>query len=129
MLILISAIQRMLFQIWAGFLKICFLAKSKHALFASCGEPSVFVLDSILLIIDFDSVTSTSWRVFFTWLDIVKGFFFPMERFSDHLPMLSSVDVHAFLYCYVMFMSPVHSLFSECTKLLIWPFQMFLLSL
>ncbi len=91
----------MLFQIWAGFFKICFLAKSKHALFASCGEPSVFALDSILLIIDFDSDTSTSWRVFFTWLDIVKGFFFPMERSSDHLPLLSSVDVHAFLYCYV----------------------------
>ncbi len=34
---------------------------------------------SLLLIVDFDSDTSTSWRVFLTWLD-VAGFFFTMER-------------------------------------------------
>ncbi len=31
---------------------------------------------SRLLIVD----TSTSWRVFFSWLDVTKGFFFTMER-------------------------------------------------
>ncbi len=35
---------------------------------------------SLLLIVDFDSDTSTSWRVLFSWLDVVKGFFFTMER-------------------------------------------------
>ncbi len=42
-LILISAVQRMLFQTWSGFFR-CFLAKSNLALFAPCGEPSVFAL-------------------------------------------------------------------------------------
>ncbi len=35
---------------------------------------------SFLLIVDFDSDKSTSRRVFFSWLDVVKGFFFTMER-------------------------------------------------
>ncbi len=35
---------------------------------------------SLLLIVDFDSDTPTSWRVFFIWLDVVKWFFFTMER-------------------------------------------------
>ncbi len=42
-LILISAVQRMLFQKWSGFFR-CFLAKSNLALFAPCGVPSVFAL-------------------------------------------------------------------------------------
>ncbi len=45
-LILISAVQRMLFQKWSGFFR-CFLAKSNLALFAPCGEPSVFALVKI----------------------------------------------------------------------------------
>ncbi len=55
-------------------LLLIFLAKSNLALFAHCGEPSV------LLIVDFDSDTPTFWRVFVPWLDVVKGFFFTMER-------------------------------------------------
>ncbi len=44
-LILISAVQRMLFQKWSGFFLFLFcLAKSNLALFAPCGEPSVFAL-------------------------------------------------------------------------------------
>ncbi len=35
---------------------------------------------SLLLIVDFDSDVSISWRLFFTWLDVVKGFFVDMER-------------------------------------------------
>ncbi len=42
-LILVLSVQRMLFQKWSGFF-ICFLAKSNLALFAPCGEPSVFAL-------------------------------------------------------------------------------------
>ncbi len=42
-LILISAIQRMLFQKCSGFFR-CFLAKTNQALFAPSGEPSVFAL-------------------------------------------------------------------------------------
>ncbi len=38
------------------------------------------VLHHFLWIVDFDSNTTTSWRVFFSWLDVVKGFFFIMER-------------------------------------------------
>ncbi len=60
-----SAVQRLLFQKWSGFLR-CFLAKSNLALFAPCGEPSVF---------DYDSDLSSAWRVLFSWLDAVKGFF------------------------------------------------------
>ncbi len=41
--ILISAVQRMLFQTCSGFFR-CFLAKSNLAFFAPCGEPSVFAL-------------------------------------------------------------------------------------
>ncbi len=43
-LILISAVQKMLFQKWLAFVEFFFLAKSYLALFASCGEPSVFAL-------------------------------------------------------------------------------------
>ncbi len=35
---------------------------------------------SLLLIVDFDSDMSTSWRVCFSWLDVVKRFFFTTER-------------------------------------------------
>ncbi len=45
------------------------------ALFAPCGEASVSALYSLLLIVVFDCDASTSWRVFFSWLDVVKWFF------------------------------------------------------
>ncbi len=81
---------------------------------------------SLLLIVDFDSDTSTSWRVFFSWLDVVKGFFFTMARF-----LWSSTIV---VLCgrpglFLLLSSPVRPFFSECTKLLIWPLLMSLLSL
>ncbi len=78
-LILISAVQRMLFQKCSGFFR-CFLAKCNQALFAACGEPLYLLWWSLLLIVDFDRDTSASWRVFFSWLDVVKGIFFTMER-------------------------------------------------
>ncbi len=81
---------------------------------------------SLLLIVDFGSDTSTSWRVFFSWLDIVKGFFFTMERI-----LRSSTTV---VLCgrpgpFMLLSSLVLSFFSEYTKQLIWPLLMFLLSL
>ncbi len=90
-LILISAIQRMLFQKWSGFFKY-FLAKSNLALFAQvlapCGEPSVFALMK-------SSLDCRLWQWYTSrecsslgWLDVVKWFFF------------TSVDVHAFLCCW-----------------------------
>ncbi len=142
-LILISAIQRMLFQKWSGFFR-CFLSKSNLALFAACGEPCVFFWWSLLLIVD----TSTSWRVFFSWLDVVKGFFFTMERilwssttgvlrgrpglfiFWDHrcvlfLPMYQTVDlaapnVPAISLMDVLFLKPNNRLFLLYGELL-WP--------
>ncbi len=39
-------------------------------------KPLYLLWWSLLLIVD----TSASWRVFFSWLDVVKGFFFTMER-------------------------------------------------
>ncbi len=43
-------------------------------------KPLYLLWWSLLLIVDFYSDTSASWRVFFSWLDVVKGFFFTMER-------------------------------------------------
>ncbi len=83
---------------------------------------------SLLLIVDFDSDTSTSWRVFFTWLNVVKGFFFTMERI-----LRSSTTVvlcgRPCIHFYVAELTSAFFFSSECTKLLIWPLRMFLLSL
>ncbi len=38
------------------------------------------LLWSLLLTGDFDNVTHISWRVFFTWLNVVKGFVFTIDR-------------------------------------------------
>ncbi len=119
-LILISAVQRMLFQNWSGFFR-CFLAKSYLALFEH------LLWWSLLLIVDIDSDTSTSWRVFFSWLNVVKGFFFPMERIQR-----SSITVvfRRRPGLFMLLSSLVCSFFfSEWNKLLIWPLRMFLLSL
>ncbi len=76
----------MLFQNCEGFLDVvwqtliwpsCFEA---HQWFTSCGEPSVFTLVKSSLIVDFDTHTPTSWRVFLIWPTIVKGVFFTRER-------------------------------------------------
>ncbi len=85
------------------------------------------LLRSLLLIVDFDSDTSTSLRVFFSWLDVMKGDFFTIERILQ-----SSITIvlcgHPGLF--MLLSSPVHSFFfSECTKLLIWQLLMFLLSI
>ncbi len=119
-----------------------FLEKSNLALFASCGEPSVFALGEVFSWLEtltgtstpwrvffswLETLTgtSTSWRVFFSWLDVVKGFSVSWRGSSYHPSLLSSVDVQAFFCC------RAHQcvlIFSEWTKLLIWPLVMFLLS-
>ncbi len=82
---------------------------------------------SLLLILDFNSDTSTSCRVFFTWLDVVKGFFFTMERIRRSS---TTVVLRGSPGFFILLSSPVHSFFlSESTKRLIWPLQPFLLSL
>ncbi len=43
-------------------------------------KPLYLLCWSLLLIVD----TSVSWREFFSWLDVVKGFFSPWRGFSDH---------------------------------------------
>ncbi len=70
---------------------------------------------SLLLIVDFDSDISTSWRVFFYWLDVVKGFFFTIGEDSP-------INHH---YCppwtsrpfYVAELTSAFFFFSECTTL------------
>ncbi len=120
-LIFISAVQRMLFQKWSGFFR-CFwqsviwpcgepsvfalvtssldcrhvyLLKSVLLLAGCCererilrSSPLYLLWWSLLLIVD----TSTSWRVFFSWLDVVK------ERgSSDHHLCICSGEVFSWL--------------------------------
>ncbi len=80
---------------------------------------------SLLLIVDFDSDTLTSWRVFFTWLDVMKGFFFREDSLIIHhccLPWTSRPF-------YVAELTSAFFFFSKSIKLLIWPLLMFLLSI
>ncbi len=78
-LILISAIQRMLFQKWSGFLDVFWQSLIWPCLHLVV-NPLYLLWWSILLIVDFDSDLSTSCRVCFSWLDVVKRFFFTTER-------------------------------------------------
>ncbi len=57
---------------------VCFLGKS---LIWPCLHPLYLLSWSLLLIVDFDS-DSTSWRVFFSWLDVVRRDFLSYLRHS-----------------------------------------------
>ncbi len=120
-LILLSAVQRMLFQKCSGFFR-CFLSKSNLALFADCVEASVFalvkssldcrhvcLLESVLLL------AGCCERVF-------------LYHGVDS-PIITTVVLRGRPGLFMFLSSPVRSFFSECTKLLIWPLLMFLLSL
>ena len=63
---------------------------------------------SLLLIVDFDTHTPTSWRVFLIWPTVVKGFVFTRE-----IILLSSTTVvfRGLLGLLVLLSSPVHSFF------------------
>ncbi len=86
-LILVSSVHRMLFQNCEGFFR-CRLANSNLAfLFLRLTNGLHLVVNplyslwwSLLLIVDFDTHTPTSWRVFLIWLTVVKGVFFTRER-------------------------------------------------
>ncbi len=56
-----------------------------------------------------------------------RGFSLPWRGSSDHPSLLSSVDIQAFLCCWAH--QCILFFFLDCTKLLIWQFLMFLLSL
>ncbi len=68
------------------------------------------LLWSLLLIVDFHSDMPTSWRVFFSWLDVVKGFFFTMERI---LWSSTTVVLHGRQGLFMVLSSPVRSFFSQ----------------
>ncbi len=79
-LILISVVQRMLFQMCSGFFR-CFWQSLIWPYLHLVVNPLCLTSWSLLFIVDFDSDMSSSWRVFSSWLDVVKGFF--LERIED----------------------------------------------
>ncbi len=122
-LILISAVQRMLFQKWSVFFR-CFLVESNLALFAPCGEPSVFALVK-------SSLDCRLWQRHIYLLESVLHLAECCERvFLYHRedpPIIQHCcppwPYRPLICCWahqcVLF-------FSECTKLLIWPLLMLL---
>ncbi len=122
--ILISSVHGMLFQKYSGFFK-CFLAKSNLALFAPCGEPSVFVLMKSSL-----DCRLWQWHVYLLESVLLAGcwerFFFTMEKI---LRSSTAVVFYGHPGLFMLLRSLVRSFFSECIKLLIWLLWMFLLSL
>lgn len=109
-----------MFYRWCGILQLM-----------SCSKPSPYFFVPIILVkVDLSFIcpkNTNSSKVFLNWLDVVKGgFCLPWKGSCNHPPLLSSVDIQAFLCCwahqYVLFLS-------HCTKQLIWPLLMFLLSL
>ncbi len=92
-LILVSSVHRMLFQNCEGFFR-CRLANSNLAfLFLRLTNGLHLVVNplyslwwSLLLIVDFDTHTPTSWRVFLIWPTVVKVFSSPGKEFFGHPP-------------------------------------------
>ncbi len=115
-LILISAVQRMLFQKWSGFFKY-FLAKSNLALLAPCGEPSVFALMK-------SSLDCRLWQ-WYTSRECSSLGWMLWNDFS--LPPWTSMPF------YVVELTSAFFCSSKCSKVLIWykllQLWMFLLSL
>lgn len=68
-------------------------------------------VSSFVFMVDLETDTPTSWRVFFTWVNVVQGFFFTTER------ILQSFTTVVFCGRPGLFWVPK---LSECTKLLIW---------
>ncbi len=85
----------------------CFLEKSNLHLVVN---PLYLLSWSLLLIVDFD--TRTSWRVFFTWLDVVKG----MERI---LRSPTTVVLRGRPWLFMLLSSPVHSFFLQINQIVL----------
>ena len=86
---------RMLFHNCKGFFRCCLANSNLIFLFLRLTNGLHLVVNplyslwwSFLLIVDFDTHTPTSWRVFLIWPTVVKGFFFTRERI-----LLSSTTV------------------------------------
>lgn len=50
--------------------------------------------------VELDSDTPTSWRLLFTWVDVVEGVL--LHHGKDHPAMLSSADIQTFLSCQII---------------------------
>ena len=112
-LIFVSSVHRMLFQNCKGFFRCCLANSNLVFLFLRLTNGLHLVVNplyslwwSLLLIVDFDTHTPTSWRVF--WPTVVKGFFFTRERI-----LLSSTTVvfRGLPGLLVLLSSPVRSFF------------------
>ena len=113
-LIFVSSVHRMLFQNCKGFFRCCLANSNLVFLFLRLTKGLHLVVKplyslwwSLLLIVDFDTHTPTSWRVFLIWPTVVKGFFFTRER------ILSSTTFvfRGLTGLLVLLSSPVHSVF------------------
>ena len=85
-LIFVSFVHRMLFQNCKGFFTCCLANSNLVFLFLRLTNGLHLVVNplyllwwSLLLIVDFDTHTPTTWRVFLIWPTVVKGFFFTRE--------------------------------------------------
>lgn len=122
--ILVSSVQRMLLQIWAGFFRLL-LAKSYLAfLFFEAVQwlaPSVFALgNSSFFMVDLDIDTSST--VYFPWMGVGRGFF-------HHQGKDPATIHHCCLLCcpghfqfqsspvHVLFFLRITKIFSECTEM------------
>ncbi len=95
----------MLFQKWSGYF---FWQSLIWPCLHLVVNPLYLLWWSLLLIVDFDSDTPTTNRVFVTWLDVVKGFFFTMERI---LHSSTTVVLRGRLGLFMLLSSPVRSFF------------------
>ena len=114
-LIFVSSIHGMLFQNCKGFFRCCLANSNLVFLFLRLTNglhlvvhPLYSLLWSLFLIVDFDTHTSTSWRVFLIWRTVVKEFFFTRE-----IILLSSTAVvfRGLPGLLVLLSSPVRSFF------------------
>lgn len=62
-------------------------------------QTNSWLLRSLHFMIELDNEKHSSLRVFFAWVDIIKGFSLPWKRSCDHPLLPWSVDVQAFSCC------------------------------
>ena len=114
-LIFVSSVQRILFQNFKGFFRCCLANSNLVFLFLRLTNGLHLVVDplyslwwSLLLIVDFDTHTPTSWRVLLIWPTVVKGFFFTREII---LRSSTTVVFRGLPGLLVLLSSPVRSFF------------------